>query len=155
METNRKNRSGINIWVLKHFNWSEKGWCCSTSIRQGSRRRIQETAWNVWGEDCNMDYQSFTLSIAATSTWSGEEHRDLLPFRGGQDKVILEGPKTGWSQKGQNKVISVISSSPLEVVQTKQSLALKIKSKMFMVSIFKHPQRLLKLKLLTAEGIHS
>lgn len=108
METNRKNRSGINIWVLKHCNWSEKGWCCSTSIRQGSRRGIQETAWNVWGEDCNMDYQSsmyFVYCSHQQLVWRGAQRPFALQKgarRGdlgrAKDRVISKGAKKRWSQ---------------------------------------------------------
>ena len=125
METNRKNRLRPNI--LKSDDkmsctWFEKGWCCSSCVGQGSRRGIQETCWNLWGEirfDVNWCWvnssstwiwHSFTLPVAATSGRVGKEHRDLLPIRGGQDKVILDGPKTGklkqWSKRGLNKVIS-------------------------------------------------
>ena len=61
----------------------------------------------MWGED-NVDLTlSFTLSFAATSSRSGEEHRDLLPIRGGQDKVILDKAKARVISKGDKlKVIS-------------------------------------------------
>ena len=106
METNRKNRLGLDIWKSVDWmwcNWFEKGWCCSKSIGQGSRRGIQETSWNVWGEHINIDSILYSFSFAATNSWSGEEHRDLLPIRGGQDKVILDGKSQSDPKRGQIK----------------------------------------------------